>query len=142
MHDLADHVRNGGSVIVAAAESGAGKSTLAHTLIDCIRPGKDHIYIRGTYEPFDWLDEYPLETTALLVNEFSPHLPVYCWGESAGRTLELHASGFQLIATMHASNRAEALVHLSRLPISSPPGSLDRLLIFVIANTTERETRK
>ena len=80
---LADHVRRGRSVVVAALRSGTGKSTLAHALIAEVDPERSRVYVRGSYEPFDWLASSDPNRTTILVNEISDHLPVYCWGVCA-----------------------------------------------------------
>src|SRR6185436_9488690 len=84
---LADHVRRGRSVVVAALRSGTGKSTLAHALIAEVDPERSRVYVRGSYEPFDWLASSDPNRTTILVNEISDHLPVYCWGVCAKRVL-------------------------------------------------------
>ena len=130
--DLIRRVTAGGSVVIAAAESGAGKSTLARALIDCLPSERHRIYIRGNHEPFDWVDVIPAERGTLLVNEFSPHLPTYCWGETARRVLDLVRSGYQLIATIHAATAEEASTTLaSQSSLTAPEiGSLADILIL------------
>jgi len=118
---LAKHVAAGGSLVIAAEASGAGKSTLACALIDCLPPGRERIYIRGNHEPFDWIDVIRPEHGTLLVNEFSPHLPTYCWGDTARRVLDLVRDGYQLIATTHAATADEAAMTLaSQSSLSAP----------------------
>ncbi|HQY31460.1 MAG TPA: hypothetical protein PK691_09240, partial [Thermomicrobiales bacterium] len=51
---LIDHIGAGRSLIVATEASRAGKSTLAHALLEETPANRERIYIRGTYEPFDW----------------------------------------------------------------------------------------
>jgi hypothetical protein len=130
--DLIRRVTAGGSVVIAAAESGAGKSTVARALIDCLPPERHRIYIRGNHEPFDWVDLIPPEQGTLLVNEFSPHLPTYCWGDTARRVLDLVRSGYQLIATTHAATADEAAKTLaSQSSLTAPEiGSLADILIL------------
>ena len=112
---LTNQVRQGGSLVVAALRSGTGKSTLAHALMAAIEPDRNRIYIRGTYEPFDWLPSSQPDQTTLLINEISDHLPVYCWGDCAKRVLSLARRGYQVIATLHADSPA-AFLALLRSP--------------------------
>ena len=106
------------SVAVVAGPSGAGKTTLLTALLDLLPPGTRRVYVRGGYEPFDFLGDpsvVPSES-ALLVNELSPHLPIYLWGPPVRRVLRLRRSGFALYATAHADDAA-GLVRL----IAGPP---------------------
>jgi len=114
---LLDHVRRGGSVVVAARASGAGKSTLAYALAEKITSKRTGIYVRGAYESFDWLDAAAPESTTLLVNEMSPHLPTYCWGECARTVLRLVTMGCQLITTLHADSSDDLCALLQTAPI-------------------------
>jgi type IV secretory pathway ATPase VirB11/archaellum biosynthesis ATPase len=138
---LADHVRDGGSVVVAALRSGTGKSTFAHALIDEIPPGRTRIYIRGQAETFEWTDQDPASGSTILVNEISDHLPVYCWGPCAKRVLSLAAAGYQVIATVHADT-PDALVSLLRSPgIGARDAEIVALNIVVFLDITPRGER-
>jgi hypothetical protein len=80
--------------------------------------GTNRVYVRGAYEPFDFLGDpavVPAET-ALLVNEISPHLPAYLWGEGVRRVLRRRRAGYAIYATAHAAD-AEGLVGL----LGGPP---------------------
>jgi hypothetical protein len=103
-------------VVVAATPQGAGKSTLAFALGEAVHPKRTKIYLRGAFESFDWVGQFPAATTTLLVNEISDHLPVYCWDGCACRLLELAAAGYQVIATAHASSPDQ----FARLVTDSP----------------------
>jgi hypothetical protein len=134
---LLEHVRSGGSVVVAASQSGAGKSTLAHALQAGISPDRIHAHIRGTYESFDWLGSAFPEFTTLLVNEISPHLPTYCWDDSARTVLRLAASGYQLIGTLHAANPAEAIGLLRAAPVHASDDQIVALNVVVFLDIFE-----
>jgi type IV secretory pathway ATPase VirB11/archaellum biosynthesis ATPase len=116
---LISHVRQGGSVVVAAMPQGAGKSTFAFALGEAVHPDRTRIYLRGAFESFDWVDQFPAATTTLLVNEISNHLPVYCWDRCARRLLELAAGGYQVIATAHASTTEQFVRLLSESPMAA-----------------------
>jgi hypothetical protein len=139
---LARHVRNGGSLVVAALRSGTGKSTFAHALIDELPPERARIYVRGHGETFEWMRNKPADSATLLVNEMSDHLPVYCWGRCAKRVLELAANGYQVIATVHA-DRPEALLALFRTPeIGASDAEIVALNIVVFLDITPQGERR
>jgi type IV secretory pathway ATPase VirB11/archaellum biosynthesis ATPase len=69
------------------------------------------------YEPFDWLEETDSATTTILVNEISPHLPIYAWGETLRRLLALAESGYQVVGTIHADSIEEVVAQLAAYPI-------------------------
>src|ERR671937_5478 len=56
------------SLIVAAGPSGAGKTTLLTALLDFLPAETRRIYVRGCYEPFDFLETTDPAHSALLVN--------------------------------------------------------------------------
>lgn len=110
---LVTHIQTGGSLLVAAEASRSGKSTLAYALLEKLPVERERIYIRGTFEPFDWVMTARPEDVVLLVNEFSPDLPVYCWGLAAKRVLELSLQGYQVIGCMHGLDTAAITTQLS-----------------------------
>ncbi|MGH2561211.1 MAG: hypothetical protein ACRDJH_19250 [Thermomicrobiales bacterium] len=107
---LATLVAKRASIVVAADSSGAGKTTLLTAILDYLPPGSGRVYIRGCYEPFDFLETTDPDTTALLVNEISGHLPFYLWGPAVRRVFDAARRGYQLAATVHASS-VEDFVH-------------------------------
>ena len=46
----------------------------------------------------------------ILINEISPHLPIYLWGSNARQVFDSGLRGAQLLATAHAEN-PESLIH-------------------------------
>src|SRR5262245_28755713 len=82
------------SIVVAAGPSGAGKTTFLSALLDHLPEATTRIYVRGCYEPFDFLRETNPASSALLVNEISPHLPIYLWGPGVRQTFEAAKSGY------------------------------------------------
>ena len=139
---LADHVRHGGSVVVAALRSGTGKSTLAHALIAEVDPERSRVYVRGSHEPFDWLASSDPNRTTILVNEISDHLPVYCWGGCAKRVLALAANGYQVIATLHADSPASFLALLQSPEIGASAADIVALDIVVFLDITASGERR
>lgn len=124
---LAREIRAGGSVVVAAGPSGVGKSTLADALARELPTGTEPVYVRGGHETFAFLAEPPAGRRTMLVNELSPHLPVYLWGEAARRVLRLARDGGQVIGTMHASTPEEVVYQLSRSPVGAAPDEVAAL---------------
>jgi type IV secretory pathway ATPase VirB11/archaellum biosynthesis ATPase len=134
---LFGHVRSGGSIIIGASQSGAGKSTLAHALLADISPDRTHAHIRGTYESFDWLGATSPYSSTLLVNEISPNLPTYCWGESARTVLRLVEQGYQLIATLHAATPTELIELLRAAPVNASYDQIVALNVVVFLDIFE-----
>ena len=139
---LADHVRRGRSVVVAALRSGTGESTLAHALIAEVDPERSRVYVRGSYEPFDWLASSDPNRTTILVNEISDHLPVYCWGVCAKRVLALAANGYQVIATLHADSPASFVALLKAPEIGASDADIVALNIVVFLDITASGERR
>lgn len=117
---LINHVALGGSVVVCSSRSRIGKSTLAHSLIEHAPPARDRIYTRGNHECFSWAEAISPASTTILVNEISPHLPIYTWGSALLRCLELGRRGAQIIATAHATS-ADRLVNQLVTPTVGAP---------------------
>lgn len=140
---LSEHLDRGGSLIVAASAQGAGKSTLAHALADELPGERTRVYLRGMYEPFDWVEGTEPAATTILVNEISPHLPVYAWGETVRRLLALGEVGYQIIATLHADTPAELIAQLSAYPIQATAAQLAALDVVVfITVAVEDDTNR
>ena len=98
-----------GSVILAAEAPMAGKTTTLSAVIDFLPAGTVGVFLRGWAEDYRWVDRYAPDSTYLLVNEMSDHLPIYLWGRQARRALALAAHGYGLAATMHADTVEEAV---------------------------------
>ena len=107
------------SVAVVAGPSGVGKSTLLTALLDFLPPHTRRIYPRGCFETFAFLSDpaFVATETALLINEISPHLPVYLWGPAVGRMLEVADRGYVLLATAHAESPQEFVGALTGSPL-------------------------
>jgi|GEM_PF-6211065 len=120
---LGQSVAIGRSVLIASRESGAGKTTLLTALLSQLDPSRRRVFVRGSYETFSFLHGATPTEVALLVNEISPYLQMYCWGESLRRLLIAHRSGYQFLSTIHADSAKE--VRSLLLPFSST--SIDSL---------------
>jgi hypothetical protein len=122
------------SVVVVAGPSHAGKSTLLAALAALLPDSTRRVYLRGCYEPFAFFDDATArpDETALLINEISPHLPVYLWGPGVRRALEAGLSGYQLFATAHARSVDEFVGALAGPPLRVPLVEIAALQVVVI----------
>jgi energy-coupling factor transporter ATP-binding protein EcfA2 len=120
------------SLIVAAGPSGAGKTTLLTALLDALPPETQRIYLRGCYEPFDFLEATDPKTSTMLVNELSPHLPIYLWGPGVRRALQAVQIGYQLVGTAHATSVDEFIYSLAGYPLRIPAREITEIDLLVL----------
>lgn len=116
------HLDRRGSLAVVSGPSGAGKTTLLTALADLLPAEERRVYPRGVHEPFAFLTDPAVdpERTALMVNEISPHLPIYLWGTAVRRVLTAAALGFRVLATAHAVSAQDLVAQLARYPLRIP----------------------
>src|SRR5215217_1840344 len=90
------------SLTVVAGASGVGKTTLLTALLDFLPPGTRRVYLRGCFELFAFLSDPSIapSQTALLINEISPHLPVYLWGPAVIRIPVGGVAAFEHVIVM------------------------------------------
>ncbi|MFN8660786.1 MAG: hypothetical protein U0075_02775 [Thermomicrobiales bacterium] len=114
------------SLTVIGGPSGLGKSTLLHALLPSLPTDTQRLYLRGCYETFAFLDDphFTPGRSALLVNELSPHLPIYLWGKAVGRTLAAGKAGYQILATAHGQSVVDFLASLTGSPLRLPAQAL------------------
>jgi hypothetical protein len=110
------------SLVVVSGESEVGKTTLLSALLDFLPPNTRRVYPRGCFESFAFLSDPAIDPSrsALLINEISPHLPVYLWGPAVGRVLQAAQRGFMLLATAHADSVHEFVGALTGSPLRIP----------------------
>lgn len=96
-------------VVLSAEAPLAGKTTTLSALVDLLPAGTVGVFLRGWAEDYRWTDRYGPDTTYMLINEMSDHLPIYLWGRQARAALALAARGYGLGATMHADSLGEAV---------------------------------
>jgi hypothetical protein len=110
------------SVAVAAGPSGVGKTTLLTALLEFLPADSHRIYLRGSFESFAFISDatvHPNESV-MLINEISPHLPIYLWGPAVARALAATERGFSVLATAHAESVAEFVGALTGSPLRIP----------------------
>jgi hypothetical protein len=128
-------VEHGQSLVVATGPSGAGKTTLLTSLLDALPLERLRYFARGVYQDKRELDLLP-PGSAILVNEISPHLPIYCWGTALRSVVRRGFDGMQILATIHADSVAEIRSQLVTSPSEVPTCFLDRLgwAVFIVVD--------
>jgi hypothetical protein len=147
-------------VIVAAEAQGAGKSTLLGALLDFLQPSVRVVELAGETETFDWLpqatdlgwpgmaratpDQDPVrpETTVLLANELSNHLPAYTWGEAARIAVRAASIGYGLAATLHADSLDDVFEALRRRPVAVTDDELSHTGVVLILRRVDGGRRR
>src|SRR5512132_1797387 len=105
-------IESHGSMLIAAEQPHSGRATTLTALLDFLPNATRRIFIRGWAETFDFLGQTRPDTTLLLANELSSHLPVYLWGPKAVRVFHALRRGYALGSTLHADSCDEALAQL------------------------------
>ena len=107
------------SLVVVSSASGVGKTTLLTAVLDFLPPDTRRVYLRGCFETFAFLSDSTINPreTALMINEISPHLPVYLWGPAVERILEAAQRGYMLLATAHADSVHDFVGALTGSPL-------------------------
>jgi len=90
--------------------------------LPALPPAQRRVYLRGCYETFAFQREasYSPLTTTMLVNEISPHLPIYLWGPAVQRTLVAGGDGCQILATAHGRSVVNFVGSLTGSPLRVP----------------------
>jgi hypothetical protein len=109
---------------------GVGKTTTLNALLGFLPNGSTLVYTTGMYEDFDFVSEVAPETTCVLANEVSNHLPIYMWGRVARQLLRLPADGFAIATSCHADTVTDVLSMLAR-DLRLPAGDIRRLGVIV-----------
>jgi hypothetical protein len=95
------------------------------------------MYIRGTHEQFGWQRQIDPDHVTLLVNEISPHLPVYLWGDALASVLDLARDGAQVLATAHAESPVDLLRSLKLASSRISRGHVVALGLIVVLDDSE-----
>ncbi|MGI8477608.1 MAG: hypothetical protein ACR2OO_14740 [Thermomicrobiales bacterium] len=128
---------DGGSLVVAAGPSGAGKTTMLTAIADLLDARFRRVFLRGVHETFAFAAQADPDRTLVMVNEISPHLPIYTWGSAARRTLRLAREGCRVMATMHAESVEELVYQLSSYPLRIPIADIGALSLVTLLDYWE-----
>jgi hypothetical protein len=109
---------------------GVGKTTTLNALLGFLPGGSTLVYTVGMYEEFDFTTEVDPETTCVLANEVSNHLPIYMWGKVARRLLQLPEEGFAIATSCHADTVSDVLKMLRR-DLRVPESQVRRLGVII-----------
>jgi hypothetical protein len=109
---------------------GVGKTTTLNALLGFLPGGSTLVYTVGMYEEFDFTAEVDPETTCILANEVSNHLPIYMWGKVARRLLQLPEQGFAIATSCHADTVGDVMQMLRR-DLRVPESHIRRLGVIV-----------
>ena len=128
------------SVVVVAGPSGVGKTTLLTALLDFLPPDTRRLYLRGSFESFAFLSDGAVvpEKSVMLINEISPHLPIYLWGPAVARALSAAERGFSLLATAHAASVAEFVGMFTGSPLRIPAARVGAFEFVVFLAYTDQ----
>ena len=147
-------------VIVAGDEGGAGKTTLLDALLDFLPPGVHTRQLAGASETFGWLPQATElgwqgtpaaagsaptvrpDTTVLIAEELSDHLPAYTWGQEARIAIRAASIGYQLAATIHADTLEAVFEQLRRPPVRADDDELSRLGLVLIVRRLDDDRRR
>src|SRR5262249_12077714 len=92
---------------------GVGKTTTLNALLGFLPNGSTLVYTAGMYEDFGFTDEVTPESTCVLANEVSNHLPIYMWDGKARKLLRLPGDGYAVATSCHADTVADVLSMLA-----------------------------
>ena len=147
-------------LVVAAADGGAGKTTVLGALLDFLPPDVRIRELAGAAETFEWLPQAtdlgwqgtpstiattpPVrpDTTVLLAEELSDHLPVYTWGQEARIAIRAASIGYQVAATIHADTLETVFDQLRRPPVRADDDELSRLGVVVVLRRLDDDRRR
>jgi energy-coupling factor transporter ATP-binding protein EcfA2 len=129
------------SLAVVAGGSGVGKTTLLTALFDFLPPDTRRVYLRGCFETFAFLSDPTINPcgTVLMINEVSPHLPVYLWGPAVVRVLETARRGFMLLATAHANSVSALVQTLTGSPLHIRAAQVAAFELVVVLERDEEK---
>lgn len=129
------------SVIVAALPRLAGKTTYLTALLDFLPSSFQVVPTLGMAEDFSFLTQTDPRSTYILVNELSPHMPMYMWDEPAIKLFEALEQGYALGATIHAQKPQEILWQLADYSLQIPPRRLALLHLFLMLHVARQGAR-
>jgi hypothetical protein len=147
-------------IIVGAEAQGTGKTTLLGAMLDFLPPAVRVVELAGASETFDWLPQaselgWPgvarpaptgepvrADTTVILANELSDHLPSYTWGQTAKIAIRAASIGYGLAATIHADSLDEVFEALRRPPVRLADDELSHLGVVLVLRRVDGGRRR
>jgi hypothetical protein len=147
-------------VVVAGQARGAGKTTLLEALLAFLPAEIRVVRLAGQAEDFAWLPQAselgwpgrarpgpvpaPVrpDTTVLLADELSDHLPDYTWGPAARVAVRAASIGYGLAAAIHADGLDEVFASLRGAPNHVTDDELSHLGVVLVIRRVDRERRR
>ncbi len=147
-------------VVVAGGAQGTGRSTLLGALLDFLPPGVRVVELAGEAETFAWLPQasdlgWPgvarvvdgttrvrPDTTVLLVDELSDHLPAYTWGAAARIAVRAASIGYGLAATIHGDSLDDVFEALRKPPVRLADDELSHLGVVLVLRRLDGGQRR
>jgi hypothetical protein len=128
-------LERGASLTVAGPtdpQPGVGKTTTLNALLQFLSEGTSLVYMSGMYEDFAFTRIKGIDptTTYALCNEVSDHLPIYMWGRTARRYLQLPSQGYHVATSVHADT-IDDVISMYRHDLRLRPDDLRRLGLIV-----------
>lgn len=109
---------------------GIGKTTTLNALLEFLPVDTTLVYTMGMYEDFDFVNDTLGDSTCVLANEVSDHLPIYMWGRTARTLLTLPENGYAVATSCHADTIDDVL-RMLRGDLRLRPEDLARLGVIV-----------
>lgn len=147
-------------VIVAGEAQGAGKSTLLGALLAFLPGSVRLVELAGQDEDFAWLPQaselgwpgspvpapgdVPIrpDSTVLLANELSDHLPAYTWGTPARVAVRAASIGYGLAGTIHGDALDDVFEALRQPPNGLADDELSHLGVVLVIRRVDDERRR
>ena len=147
-------------LVVAAADHRSGKSAVLAALLDFVPPGTRLVGLAGADETFEWLPQasdlgWPgvarpgtvpqavrPDTTVLLADELSEHLPTDTWGAAARVAVRAASIGYGLAATMHADSLDGVFEALRPPPVRLADDELSHLGVVLVMRRVDGDRRR
>jgi hypothetical protein len=146
--------------VVAGEGQSYGKSTLLRALLAFVAPAIRIVELAGEEEDFGWLPQAselgwpgrarpapvpaPIrpDTTLIVADELSDHLPAYTWGAAARVAIRAASIGYGLAAAIHADSLDEVFAILRAAPNNVTDDELSHIGVVLVIRRVDRERRR
>jgi hypothetical protein len=146
--------------VVAGEGQSYGKSTLLRALLAFVPPEIRIVELAGEAEDFAWLPQAselgwpgrarpaqlpaPVrpDTTLIVADELSDHLPAYTWGAAARVVIRAASIGYGLAAAIHADSLDEVFATLRAAPNNVTDDELSHIGVVLVIRRVDRERRR